>query len=59
MRSSADSLKKSADARNDSSLWEKKKIKKNDKETGEVTEVWDYDWDSITRAIKWSWTKML
>ena len=30
MKTSADSLKKSADALNDSSLWEKKKIKKKD-----------------------------
>ncbi|MCM1326722.1 MAG: hypothetical protein NC249_08860 [Lachnoclostridium sp.] len=52
MRSSADSLKKSADALNSSSLWEKKKIKKKDEETGEETEVEDYDWDSITKAVK-------
>ncbi|MDE6608826.1 MAG: hypothetical protein K2K54_13905 [Lachnospiraceae bacterium] len=52
MRSSADSLKKSADALNNSSLWEKKKIKKKDEETGEETEVEDYDWDSITKAVK-------
>lgn len=52
MRSSADSLKKSADALNSSSLWEKKKIKKTDEETGEETEVEDYDWDAITKAVK-------
>lgn len=52
MRSSADSLKKSADALNNSSLWEKKKIKKKDEETGEENEVEDYDWDSITKAVK-------
>ena len=52
MRSSADSLKKSADALNDSSLWEKKKIKKKDEETGEETEVEDYDWNAITKAVK-------
>ena len=52
MMSSADSLKKSADALNDSSLWEKKKIKKKDEETGEETEVEDYDWDAITKAVK-------
>lgn len=52
MRSSADSLKKSADALNDASLWEKKKIKKKDEETGEETEVEDYDWDTITKAVK-------
>ncbi len=52
MRSSADSLKKSADALNNPSLWEKKKIKKKDEETGEETQVEDYDWDSITKAVK-------
>ena len=35
MKTSADSLKKSADALNDSSLWGKKKIKKKDEKTGE------------------------
>ncbi len=52
MRSSADSLKKSADALNNSSLWEKKKIKKKDEKTGEETEVEDYDWNAITKAVK-------
>ena len=51
MKTSADSLKKSADALNDSSLWEKKKIKKKDEKTGEETEVEDYDWDKITKAV--------
>ncbi|MDE6663472.1 MAG: flagellar filament capping protein FliD [Lachnospiraceae bacterium] len=52
MRSNADSLKKSADALNDSSLWEKKKFIKKDEETGEEIEVEDYDWDAITKAVK-------
>lgn len=52
MRSSADSLKKSADALNDASLWGKKKIKKKDEETGEEIEVEDYDWDAIKKAVK-------
>lgn len=52
MRSSADALKKSADALSDSSLWEKKKIKKKNEETGEETEEEDYDWKSITKAVK-------
>lgn len=52
MRSSADSLKKSAEALNNASLWEKKKIKKKDEETGEETEGLDYDWDAITKAVK-------
>lgn len=50
MRSSADSLKKSVDALNNDALWEKKKIKKKDEETGEEIEVEDYDWDAITKA---------
>lgn len=45
-------LKKSADALNASSLWEKKKIKKKDEKTGEETEVEDYDWEAITKAVK-------
>lgn len=52
MSSSAESLKKSAAALNRSSLWEKKKMKKKDKETGEETDVEDYDWNSITKAVK-------
>lgn len=52
MRSGADSLRQSADALNNASLWEKKKIKKKDEETGEETEVEDYDWNAITKAVK-------
>lgn len=52
MKTSADSLKKSAEALNNDSLWEKKKIKKKDEETGEETEVEDYDWEAITKAVK-------
>ena len=52
MKTSADSLKKSADALNDSSLFGKKKIKKKDEKTGEEIEVEDYDWDKITKAVK-------
>lgn len=48
MRSSADSLEKSADALNNDALWEKKKIKKKDGET----EIEDYDWNAITKAVK-------
>ena len=48
MKTSADSLKKSADVLNDSSLWEKKK----DEKTGAEIEVEDYDWDKITKAVK-------
>lgn len=52
MKTSADSLKKSADALSDASLWDKKKIKKKDEKTGEETEVEDYDWDKIVKAVK-------
>ena len=52
MRSSADSLKKSAEVLGDVSLYEKKKFKKKDEETGEEIEVEDYDWDVITKAVK-------
>lgn len=52
MRSSADSLKKSADVLNNSSLWEKKKFKEKDEATGEEIEVEDYDWDAITKSVK-------
>lgn len=52
MKGSADSLKKSADALNNTSLWEKKKIKKKDEATGEETEVEDYDRDAIAKAVK-------
>ncbi len=52
MRSGADALKKSADALNDPSLWEKRKFTIKDEETGEEIETEDYDWDSITKAVK-------
>ena len=52
MKSGADALKKSADALSNASLWEKKKITKKDEKTGEETEVEDYDWEAITKAVK-------
>ena len=52
MKNGADALKKSAEALNNDALWEKKKIKKKDETTGEEIEVEDYDWDSITKAVK-------
>lgn len=52
MKSGADSLKKSADTLNDTSLWEKKTVKEKDETTGEEIEVEDYDWDAITKAVK-------
>ena len=52
IQSSAETLKKAADALNNDSLWEKKKITKKDEKTGETTETVDYDWDAITKAVK-------
>lgn len=52
MRSSADSLRKSAEALQDTVLWEKKKVTKKDEETGEETETEEYDWEAITKAVK-------
>lgn len=52
MKNGADALKKSAEALNNDALWEKKKNKKKDETTGEEIEVEDYDWDSITKAVK-------
>lgn len=52
IKDSADTLKKAADALNDKSLWEKKKIKKTDEETKESIETEDYDWDAITKAVQ-------
>lgn len=52
MKTGADALKKSADALSNASLWEKKKITKKDEKTGEETEVEDYDWEAITKAVK-------
>lgn len=52
IRSSADALKKSAEALTEDSLWEKKKIKKKDEKTGVETVTEDYDWDKIEKAVK-------
>lgn len=52
MRSNSDALKKSADALNNDSLWEKKKITKKDEATGAETVSEDYDWEAITKAVK-------
>lgn len=51
-KSNADELKKSADALNRSSLWEKKTFTQKDEVTGEETEKEDYDWDNILKAVK-------
>ena len=52
IKSGADALKKSADALMNDSLWEKKKLTKKDETTGEESEIEDYDWDKITKAVK-------
>lgn len=52
LKTGADALKKSAETLSDDSLWEKKKITKKDKKTGETLETEDYDWVSITKAVK-------
>ena len=52
MKSTADDLRKSAEALKDTELWEKKKITKKDEKTGEEIEVEDYDWEAITKAVK-------
>lgn len=52
MKSGAESLKKSSEALNSASLWEKKKLKKKDETTGEEKEVEDYDWNAITKAVR-------
>lgn len=52
LKSSADSLKKSAETLNSDNLWEKKKFTKTDEKTGEKTEVEDYDWNAIKKAVK-------
>ena len=52
LKTGADALKKSAEALANDSLWEKKKITKKDEKTGEETEVEDYDWEAITKAVK-------
>lgn len=52
IKSGADVLKKSAEALMDESLWEKKKITKKDESTGEESEIEDYDWEKITKAVK-------
>lgn len=52
MKTGADSLKQAADALNNASLWEKKKVKTKNPETGEETVTEDYDWKAITKAVQ-------
>ena len=52
MGTSANSLSSSAQKLTESSLWQKKTITEKDEITGETVEKEDYDWDSITKAVK-------
>ncbi|MCR4656076.1 MAG: hypothetical protein K5770_07610 [Lachnospiraceae bacterium] len=52
VRSGADSLKSAAEALGDPKLWEKKKIRTKNGETGEEEEKEDYDLEAITNAVK-------
>lgn len=52
MKAAADSLKQSAAVLGSASLWEKKKTVTKDEATGMETEKEDYDWESITKAVK-------
>ena len=45
-------MEKSAHNLMSDSLWEKKTIKEKDEKTGEETTKEDYDWKSITKAVK-------
>lgn len=48
----AGAMAKSAQVLMQKSLWEKKKVVEKDKDTGEETEKEEYDWKSITKAVK-------
>ena len=52
MKTGADALRKAADTLNNEALWEKKKVMKKDEKTREETEIEDYDWSAITKAVK-------
>ncbi len=52
VRSGADSLKGAADALQSDKLWQKKEVTKTDEKSGEETVGYEYDWDSITDAVK-------
>lgn len=52
MGSTAGSLAKSAESLMKDSLWQKKDVKTKDPDTGEETMTQDYDWNSITKAVK-------
>lgn len=51
LKRSADTLRESAEALQDNSLWEKKKITVKDEKNGEETTKLDYDWDAISKAV--------
>lgn len=52
IRDNARALETSAEKLKNSALWEQKDITKKDEKTGEETTTRDYDWDSITKAVK-------
>lgn len=52
MKDAAGSLEKSAEALKTKALWEKKEFTTKDEATGEEKTTTDYDWDSITKAVK-------
>ena len=52
MAGDSSAMEKSARYLMKDSLWEKKTIKEKDEKTGEETTKEDYDWKSITKAVK-------
>ena len=52
MAGNAGAMAKSAEALNQTSLWEKKIFTEKDEETGEEKQRQDYDWEAITKAMK-------
>ncbi|MGN0437469.1 MAG: flagellar filament capping protein FliD [Lachnospiraceae bacterium] len=51
-KANAESLKKASDALMNADLWKKKSISSKDETTGETKTTNDYDWESITKAVK-------
>ena len=52
MAGNAGAMAKSAEALTQDSLWEKKTFTEKDEETGREIQKIDYDWSSITKAVK-------
>lgn len=51
-KANAESLKKASDALMNTDLWKKKSISTKDDTTSETKTTNDYDWESITKAVK-------